>query len=63
MKEVACKRCLRIVPKGKDCPICKGKDMSENWKGFVVIINPEKSKIANILKRDLPGEYALKVSK
>ena len=61
MSDLACKKCLRIVQKGKDCPICKERNLSENWKGLVVIIDPEKSRVAKILKKEIPGEYALRV--
>ena len=58
--EKACKRCKRIVA-GKQCPICKGQDLTPHWRGLVVILDPDKSEIAKSLNIELPGEYALKV--
>jgi DNA-directed RNA polymerase subunit E" len=58
--EKACKRCKRITTE-KQCPICKGQELTPNWRGLVVIINPEKSEIAKQLNVELPGKYALKV--
>jgi DNA-directed RNA polymerase subunit E" len=58
--EKACKRC-RIIVQGKQCPICKGQELTSNWRGLVIILNPEKSEIAKQLNIEVPGEYALKV--
>ncbi len=59
MNENACKKCKRII-KGKECSFCHSKDVSSNWKGLVVIINPEKSEIAKKLEITFSGKYALK---
>jgi DNA-directed RNA polymerase subunit E" len=58
--EKVCKKC-KIIVAGKVCPICKGQEFTTNWRGLVVIIDPEKSDIAKQLNIDIPGEYALKV--
>lgn len=60
MKEYACKKCKRIVTK-KKCPTCENVDVSKNWKGLVVIFNPEKSRIANKLNIKSKGRFALRV--
>ena len=58
--EKACKKCKRIVT-GKQCPICKGQELTPNWRGLVVILDPSKSQIAKEMNIEFPGEYALKV--
>ncbi|MEM0359261.1 MAG: transcription elongation factor subunit Spt4 [Candidatus Hadarchaeales archaeon] len=61
MKELACKKCHRIVSKEEVCPVCKGTSFSAEWKGYVVVRDPEKSQIAKALKITQEGSYALRV--
>ena len=58
--EKACKKCKRITT-DKQCPICKGQELTPHWRGKVVIIDPEKSQIAKEIKAEYPGAYALKI--
>lgn len=60
MTETACKQCKRII-KGKECPMCKTKNVSSKWKGMVIIIDPDKSEIAKKIEVTFTGKYALKV--
>ena len=55
----ACTRCHRLMEEER-CAICNVSS-SKNWSGFLIVIDPENSGIANELKIDLPGEYALRV--
>jgi len=41
--------------------ICGTSNLSEDWAGYVVIIDPEHSDIAKKMNITLPGRYALKV--
>ena len=59
MKKV-CKKCKLFVD-GQVCPICKGNQFSENWKGRVFIADPENSEIAKKIEVTVKGEYAIKV--
>ena len=59
----ACKKCKRIIEKGSICPACQSKDLTTNWKGFTIILNPEQSQIAKKMGVTLPGKYALRLSK
>lgn len=63
MAKKACKNCRRIIEKGKVCPNCKDSELTNNWKGYVVILDPEKSEIAERLGIDKPGKYALRIGK
>jgi DNA-directed RNA polymerase subunit E" len=58
--EYVCKKCNRIL-KGKNCAICNTTDVTDKWKGRVVIFNPDKSEIASKMGITIPGRYALKV--
>ena len=59
-KEKACKNC-KLVYMGSNCPSCDKKEVSENFKGKVEIVNPEKSELANHLKINKKGTYAIKL--
>jgi DNA-directed RNA polymerase subunit E" len=52
--------CHRVLV-GKSCPNCGSEDVSPDWKGFVVILDPEKSEIARRLNIKEKGKFALKV--
>ena len=55
-----CRACHRVV-EGEACVICGTSNLSEDWAGYVVIIDPEHSDIAKKMNITLPGRYALKV--
>ncbi|MDV2480814.1 DNA-directed RNA polymerase, subunit E'' [Methanoculleus sp. Wushi-C6] len=55
-----CRECHRVV-EGEACVICGTSNLSEDWAGYLVIIDPEHSEIAKKMKITLPGRYALKV--
>jgi len=59
MKKV-CKKCKLFV-QGNVCPICKGNQFVENWKGRIVVVDVEKSEIAKKLGVTVKGEYAIKI--
>ena len=60
MKLKACRSCKRLVY-GDLCPDCKSSSLSEDWQGLVIVLNPEKSVIAEKLKIKKPGRYVLTV--
>ena len=60
MTEQACRECRRIV-EGQVGPRCNSASLSKDWSGYVVIIDPKESIIAEKLEIKLPGKYALKV--
>ncbi|MEM2942857.1 MAG: transcription elongation factor subunit Spt4 [Candidatus Bathyarchaeia archaeon] len=59
-KEKACKNC-HLISMGNICPGCKSSNLSEDWSGFVVVINLEKSEIARKIGAKTPGKYAIRV--
>jgi len=62
-KEKACRACRRVVEDAKECPECKGKAFTTFWRGYVIIIDPEKSEIAKKIGVTKPGKYALRLSR
>jgi len=60
MTEQVCRECRRIV-EGLICPTCGSSSLSKDWGGYVIIVDPKGSKVAETLGITLPGRYALKV--
>jgi|TARA_Y100000031_G_C8060355_1_gene310335 DNA-directed RNA polymerase subunit E" len=58
MTKKACKNCRKITEEST-CPICHGNELSTRWRGLAVIINPDKSQVAEKLEIKEKGEYAL----
>lgn len=59
-QQKVCRQCHRVVD-GEACVICGSNNLSEDWAGYLVIVDPERSDIAKKMNIDLPGRYALKV--
>src|SRR5208283_4394205 len=55
-----CRDCHRVVD-GENCVICGTTNLSDDWSGYLVIIDPENSDVAKRMNIKLPGRYALKV--
>ncbi len=55
----ACKSCSSITDQAK-CPRCGG-EVSREWQGYLVVIDPEKSEIARKMGIRAAGRYALRV--
>lgn len=58
-KQKACKVC-NIIHDGEKCPECDSRENTEGFKGKIVVLNSEKSEIAQKLKLNKPGTYAIK---
>ena len=67
-KSFACGECSMILPdpeKKKEIPQCNrcpAAQVTTDWQGYVIIMDPERSEIAKRLNVDRPGKYALKVN-
>jgi DNA-directed RNA polymerase subunit E" len=59
-KEKACKICKIIYETEDKCPRCGSKENTNSFKGKIVILNPEKSEIAQKLNMKEKGNFALK---
>jgi DNA-directed RNA polymerase subunit E" len=49
------------VVEGESCVICGTTNLTIDWAGYLIIIDPEHSEIAKKMNIKLPGRYALKV--
>ncbi len=58
-RELACRNCKTLTTE-KVCPNCQSTNLSQNWKGLVIINDPD-SDIAKVLGFTKPGRYALYV--
>lgn len=59
-----CRNCHRIYEDVQTCPQCeegKNKDFSDRYNSTALIIDAEKSQIAQKLGFKTPGLYAVKV--
>jgi len=59
-KEKACKICKTIYDEGDKCPKCGSKENTLSFKGRMVVVNPEKSEIANKIGLKEKGTFAIK---
>ncbi len=58
----ACRKCKSLVPReATRCPVCGSTDLSDDWEGAIIVLDPEKSRIAKSLGIEKPGRYAIKV--
>ena len=50
----------KTIFEGDRCPKCQSTESTESWKGKVVILDSEKSEVAQKLKIKEKGSYAIK---
>lgn len=60
-REMACRRC-KFVTTGKVCPACKSSDLTPDWNGIVLVVDPTNSEISRTLGITTKGKYAIKVT-
>ena len=60
MAKKVCKKC-KIMVDGNVCPVCKGNQFTDSWKGRIFIMDAEKSEIAKKVGLAVKGEYAIKI--
>jgi len=56
----ACRVC-KAVTEENVCPICKSTDLSDDYSGLLIVLNPEGSQIAQKMEIKQEGYYALKI--
>ena len=61
MREMACRRCKGVTT-GKVCPACKSSDLTPDWNGIVLVVDPTNSEISRTLGITQRGKYAIKVT-
>lgn len=60
-RELACRKC-KCVTTGKVCPVCKSTDLTPDWNGIVLVVEPTDSIVAKTLGITAKGKYALQVT-
>lgn len=60
MTDKACKNC-RYISNGPICPNCKSTNLSDDWSGLVVIVDPNASDVAKRMGIKAAGRYAVRV--
>jgi len=61
LAELACRNCKFINVDTIICKNCGASDLTKEWYGYIIILDPEKSEIAKMLGIKSPGKYALRV--
>lgn len=56
----ACAMCKTVYDDEKSCSKC-GVDLSDKFYGMVILLNPEKSELSEIIGKNIEGRYAIKV--
>lgn len=60
MTDKACRHC-NYISYGSICPNCNESNLSDDFSGIVIIIDPETSAIARAMGVKTKGHYALRV--
>ncbi len=60
-REMACRKC-KAVTTVKICPVCKSSDLTPDWNGIVLVVDPTNSEISKTLGITQKGKYAIKVT-
>lgn len=55
-----CRECHRVV-EGSACVVCGSTNLSDDWAGYLVILDPDRSEIARKMNITMAGRFALKV--
>ncbi|MFP4633313.1 MAG: transcription elongation factor subunit Spt4 [Halobacteriota archaeon] len=61
MTELACRDCLYVSRDTEVCPACGSDNLTDDWSGYVAVVDPETSEIAAAMEVEMKGKYALKV--
>ena len=61
----ACRQCRRVIEEEnvKACPVCSDTQFTTFWRGYVIIMDPERSEIAQRMGVTTPGKYALRLGR
>jgi DNA-directed RNA polymerase subunit E" len=60
IKSRACKICKTIYQDAEKCPNCDSREFTDSYKGRIVVLNHEKSLIADKLNIKSEGNFAIK---
>lgn len=57
----ACRMCRLISEKSQKCPLCGSEDLTADYGGLIIMMDPENSDIAKRLNIKTPGKYATNI--
>jgi len=60
-REMACRKCKHVTTL-KVCPNCKSSDLTPDWTGVILVVDPTNSEISKTLGITTKGKYAIKVT-
>jgi DNA-directed RNA polymerase subunit E" len=60
-EDKACKGCGFIINRGDTCPVCGSKELTNKWNSYIIVINAEKSVVAQKLSITLNSTFAIDV--
>jgi len=60
MRPRACRTC-KIITEENACPICRSTDLSDDFSGLLIILDPENSQLAEKIDLKEEGKYALRI--
>jgi DNA-directed RNA polymerase subunit E" len=60
MSPRACRTC-KIITEENMCPICRSTDLSDDFSGLLIILEPENSQLAKKIEIEKEGQYALRI--
>jgi DNA-directed RNA polymerase subunit E" len=50
-----------MISNGPVCPNCKSTNLSDDWTGLVVVLNPSASEVARLMGIKVTGRFAIRV--
>jgi len=56
----ACRNC-KVITEETACHLCRGTDLSDDYSGLLVVLEPEGSQMAQTMEIKKEGRYALKI--
>ncbi len=59
--ERVCRNCRRVVTSNV-CDNCGSSDLASRFRGLVIIIDPERSRLSEVLEVEKAGTYAIKIA-
>jgi DNA-directed RNA polymerase subunit E" len=60
MRPRACRTC-KIITEENACPICRSTDLSDDFSGLLIVLDPENSELAEKIDIKEEGRYALRI--
>jgi len=60
----ACRKCRYLTEiKTEKCPNCGSTEFTKLWRGYIIVIDPGNSQVAEKIDAKIPGAYAIKMAR